>query len=52
MYGIEPSNMRKQLEKLDSISNLRHQMRESKTLDFIMKEATVEEVKEEEVKEK
>ncbi len=47
MYGTEPSNMRKQLEKLDSISNLRYQMRESKTLGFLMKEATVEEVKQE-----
>lgn len=47
MYGTEPSNMRKQLEKLDSISNLRYQMRERKTLGFLMKEATMEEVKQE-----
>ncbi len=47
MYGIEPAAMKKQLEKINGMSNLRHQLKEHKTLDFLMKEATIEEVKEE-----
>ncbi|MFQ5964177.1 MAG: trigger factor [Candidatus Scalinduaceae bacterium] len=47
MYGIEPSKMRMQLEKLDSMSNLRYQMKESKTVDFLIKEAAIEEIKQE-----
>jgi trigger factor len=47
MYGIEPAAMKKQLEKIKGLSNLRHQVKEHKTLNFIMKEATIEEVKEE-----
>ena len=51
MYGLEPSGMKKQLEKMDSMSNLRHQLRENKTLNLLMKEANIEEVKEEVKKE-
>jgi trigger factor len=51
MYGLEPSGMKKQLEKMKSMSNLRHQLRENKTLNLLMKEANIEEVQEE-VKEK
>ncbi|GAX60639.1 trigger factor [Candidatus Scalindua japonica] len=47
MYGLEPSDMRKQLEKMNSISNLRHQLRENKTLSLLMKEANIEEIKDE-----
>jgi hypothetical protein len=43
--------MKKQLEKMKSMSNLRHQLRENKTLNLLMKEANIEEVQEE-VKEK
>lgn len=50
MYGVEPSKMRSQLEKLGSLSNLRHQMKESKTVDLIMKEAVTEEINEKENK--
>ena len=51
MYGIEPAAMRKQLEKINGMSNLRHQVKEHKTLNLLMKEATIEEVKEEVKKE-
>jgi trigger factor len=51
MYGLEPSGMKKQLEKMKSMSNLRHQLRENKTLNLLMKEANIEEAQEE-VKEK
>ncbi len=51
MYGMDPAGMKKQLEKMNSMSNLRHQLKESKTLDYIMKEANIEEIEEEEVKE-
>ena len=51
MYGLEPSGMKKQLGKMKSMSNLRHQLRENKTLNLLMKEANIEEVQEE-VKEK
>lgn len=44
MYGKGPSVMREQLEKLGSIPNLRYQMKESKTVDLIIKEAVKEEV--------
>ena len=47
MYGIEPAAMRKQLEKIKGMSNLRHKLKEHKTLNFLVKEATIEEVKEE-----
>ncbi len=47
MYGIEPAAMKKQLERINGMSNLRHQLKEHKTLNFLMKEATIEEVKEE-----
>lgn len=47
MYGIEPAAMKKQLEKINGMSNLRHQLKEHKTLNLLMKEATIEEVKEE-----
>lgn len=52
MYGMNPDGMKKQLEKMNSMSNLRHQLKENKTLDFLMKEANIEEVEEakEEVK--
>lgn len=43
IYGIEPSKMRNQLEKIGSIPNLRYQMKESKTVDFLIKEAVIEE---------
>ena len=49
MYGMEPAGMKQQLEKMNSMSNLRHQLKESKTLNFVMKEANIEEI--EEVKE-
>ena len=51
MYGLDTAGMKKQLEKMNSMSNLRHQLREAKTLNLLMKEANIEEVKEE-VKEK
>ena len=51
MYGLDAAGMKKQLEKMNSMSNLRHQLREAKTLNLLMKEANIEEVKEE-VKEK
>ncbi len=54
MYGMDPAGMKKQLEKMNSMSNLRHQLKENKTLNFLMKEASIEEieeVKEEETKE-
>lgn len=44
MYGIESAIMRKHLERMKSMSNLRHQLREDKTLSFLMQEATIEEV--------
>ncbi len=47
MYGIEPAAMKKQLEKINGMSNLRHQLKEHKTLNLLIKEATIEEVKEE-----
>ena len=47
IYGIEPAAMKKQLEKINGMSNLRHQLKEHKTLNLLMKEATIEEVKEE-----
>ena len=47
MYGLEPSGMKKQLEKMNSMSNLRHQLRENKTLGLLMKEANIEEVEDE-----
>ena len=47
MYGIEPAVMKIQLEKINGMSNLRHQLKEHKTLNLLMKEATIEEVKEE-----
>lgn len=43
MYGTEPSKMRSQLEKIGSIPNLRYQMKESKTVDFLIKEAVTKE---------
>jgi trigger factor len=43
MYGTEPSKMRNQLEKIGSIPNLRYQMKESKTVDFLIKEAVIKE---------
>ncbi len=46
MYGIEPSKMRNQLEKLDNIPNVRHQMKESKTVELLIKEAVIEEINE------
>ncbi len=52
MYGLGPSDMKKQLEKMNSMSNLRHQLREGKTLNLLMKEAEVEEVKEEDEEKK
>ena len=51
MYGLDTAGMKKQLEKMNSMSNLRHQLRESKTLNLLMKEANIEEVKEEVKKE-
>ena len=51
MYGLDAAGMKKQLEKMNSMSNLRHQLRESKTLNLLMKEANIEEVKEEVKKE-
>ena len=51
MYGLDAAGMKKQLEKMNSMSNLRHQLRETKTLNLLMKEANIEEV-EEEVKKK
>lgn len=47
MYGIEPALMKKHLEKINSMSSLRHQLKEHKTLNFLMKEASIEEVREE-----
>jgi trigger factor len=43
MYGTEPSKMRSQLEKIGSIPNLRYQMKESKTVDFLIKKAVIKE---------
>jgi len=51
MYGLDAAGMKKQLEKMNSMSNLRHQLRESKTLNLLMKEANIEELKEEVKKE-
>ena len=51
MYGLDAAGMKKQLEKMNSMSNLRHQLREAKTLNLLMKEANIEEI-EEEVKKK
>ena len=51
MYGLDAAGMKKQLEKMNSMSNLRHQLRESKTLNLLMKEANIEEVIEEVKKE-
>ena len=51
MYGLDTAGMKKQLEKMNSMSNLRHQLRENKTLNLLMKEANIEEVKEEVKKE-
>ena len=51
MYGLDAAGMKKQLEKMNSMSNLRHQLRETKTLNLLMKEANIEEI-EEEVKKK
>jgi trigger factor len=51
MYGLDTAGMKKQIEKMNSMSNLRHQLRESKTLNLLMKEANIEEVKEEVKKE-
>ncbi len=51
MYGMDPASMRKQLEKMNSMSNLRHQLKENKTLDFVLKEADIEEIEEVEEKE-
>jgi len=51
MYGMDAAGMKKQLEKMNSMSNLRHQLRETKTLNLLMKEANIEEVKEEIIKE-
>ncbi|MDR4505651.1 MAG: trigger factor [Candidatus Scalindua sp.] len=42
MYGTDQSKMRKQLEKMNSISNLRHQLRDTKTIDFLLKHAVIE----------
>ena len=50
MYGTEPSKMRGQLEKIGNIPNLRYQMKEDKTIDFIMKEAVIEETDQEKKK--
>lgn len=47
MYGLDVAGMKKQLEKMNSMSNLRHQLRENKTLSLLMKEANIEEVQEE-----
>ena len=46
MYGLEPSGMKQQLEKMNSMSNLRHQLKESKTLNLLMKEAKIEDIEE------
>ena len=43
MYGTDSSKMRSQLEKIGSIPNLRYQMKESKTVDFLIKEAVIKE---------
>ena len=51
MYGLDTAGMKKQIEKMNSMSNLRHQLRENKTLNLLMKEANIEEVKEEVKKE-
>ncbi len=50
IYGMEHSKMRMQLEKLGSIPNLRYQMKESKAIDFIIKEAVTEEINQEKTK--
>lgn len=50
IYGMEPPKMRMQLEKLGSIPNLRYQMKESKAIDFIIKEAVTEEINQEKTK--
>lgn len=47
MYGIAPALMKKHLEKINSMSSLRHQLKEHKTLNFLIKEAVIEEVREE-----
>ncbi|GJQ60545.1 MAG: trigger factor [Candidatus Scalindua sp. AMX11] len=47
MYGIDQSKMRKQIEKMNSISNLRHELRETKTVDFLLKQAVVEDTQQE-----
>ncbi len=51
MYGLDAAGMKKQLEKMNSMSNLRHQLRETKTLNLLMKEANIEEIQEEAKKE-
>ncbi len=47
MYGIDQAKMRKQIEKMKSISNLRHQLRETKTIDFLLKQSKIEDTNEE-----
>lgn len=40
-YNITPETMRRQIEKMENMRSLRHQMREEKTLDFLFKEAEI-----------
>ena len=47
IYGIDQSKMRNQLEKMNNIADLRHQLRESKTIDFLLKEAVIEDTHQE-----
>lgn len=42
VYQMAPTKMRRELEKRGSISALRHQIRESKVMDFLLKEAAIE----------
>ncbi|MCP5007290.1 MAG: hypothetical protein GY941_25620, partial [Planctomycetes bacterium] len=46
MYGIDQSKMHNQLEKMNSLSNLRHQLRNDKTIDFLLSEAVIEDAQE------
>lgn len=43
LYGLEPSKMRNQLDKMGGISNLRYTMKENKTVKFLIDEASIEE---------
>ncbi|MCP4364694.1 MAG: hypothetical protein GY800_05280, partial [Planctomycetes bacterium] len=50
-YQMTPIKMRRELEKHESLPGIRQQMKETKVLDFIQKEAQIENEKKEETQE-